>query len=234
MKDRAAKTRRQLIRSTAELFDRSGFAGTSVGQICALAQVSQGALHFHFGNKHALGQAVEATAAEILTCVIGPVPARHPAPLQLLVDTSHVLARRVSQDPLLRAGFGLARDPAWPGGTSPWQLWREWVRGLLRLARRQGCLTAGVDLDGAVTTITAVTAGLEGLQRAPDRAGATQSVTPFWRLVLPQLAAEGVRGRIDPAGACPLELRRFGPGGEPEECPVTGAGELCRSPLTRS
>ncbi|MFF0753027.1 ScbR family autoregulator-binding transcription factor [Streptomyces sp. NPDC004267] len=240
MQDRAAKTRRQLIRSAAGLFDQAGFAGTSIGQICAAAQVSHGALHFHFRNKHALGEAVEATASEILRCVIGPVPVRHPAPLQLLVDTSHVLATRVARDPLLRAGFGLALDPAWPGGASPWQPWRDWVRGLLRLARRQGSLTPGVDLDGAVTAITAVTAGLEGLQRAPDRAGSVASLTPFWRLVLPQLAAEPVRGRIDaagslaPAGGPDAERHRPGPDGDgpAHACAWTAGGSATGRPIS--
>ncbi|MFI8962650.1 ScbR family autoregulator-binding transcription factor [Streptomyces sp. NPDC053493] len=243
MQDRAAKTRRQLIRSAAQVFDRGGFAGSSIGQICALARVSQGALHFHFRNKHAVGEAVESTAAEILRCVVGPVPVWHPAPLQLLVDTSHALARRVARDPVLRAGFGLALDPAWPGGASPWQHWREWVRGVLRLARRQGTLASGVDLEGAVSAITAVTAGLDGLGRGPARARSAPSMAPFWRLVLPQLATEAVRGRIEPAGSAtavelaagrareepPLGRRRLD-GWVTDACAVMTDGELCRLP----
>ncbi|MEU6980939.1 ScbR family autoregulator-binding transcription factor [Streptomyces sp. NPDC046371] len=247
MQDRAAKTRRQLIRSAAEVFDRGGFAGSSVGQICSLAQVSQGALHFHFRNKQALGEAVQSAAAEILLCVTGQVPAWHPAPLQLLVDTSHALAQRVAGDLVLRAGFGLAHDPGWQGGASPWQHWREWVRGVLRLARRQGSLAPGVDLDDAVSAITAVMAGVEGLERDPARARPAQSVTPFWRLVLPQLASDAVRGRIEAAGGRPDGPGAPGggtrPGGEspaahrrpdgrplPHSCgPMTDA-ELCGVP----
>lgn len=234
MQDRAAKTRRQLIRSAAEVFDRGGFAGSSIGQICAHAKVSKGALHFHFGNKQALGEAVESTAAEILLCVTGQVPARHPAPLQLLVDTSHALARRVSCDPVLRAGFGLAHDATWRGEVSLWQHWRDWVRGLLTLARQQGSLAPGVDLDDAVFAITVVLAGLE---RDAHRARSALSVTPFWRLVLPQLAAETARGGIDAAGSFaaadgepPLERWRFDDGSAPHECAALPDGQLCCVP----
>lgn len=244
MQDRAAKTRRQLIRSAAEVFDRGGFAGSSVGQICALAQVSQGALHFHFRNKQALGEAVQSAAAEILSCVTGQVPAWHPAPLQLLVDTSHALAQRVAGDLVLRAGFGLARDPGWQGGSSPWQHWRDWVRGVLHLARRQGGLAPGVDLDDAVSAVTAVMAGVEGLERDPAVARPEQSVTPFWRLVLPQLAADGVRGRIDaaggradaagghgrPGGASPAARRRPDGLAGPHACVAMTDAELCGVP----
>ncbi|GAA2277492.1 TetR family transcriptional regulator [Streptomyces ruber] len=237
MQDRAAKTRRQLIRSAAELFDRGGFAGSSIGQICALARVSQGALHFHFGNKQALGEAVESTAAEILLCVTGQVPAQHPEPLQLLVDTSHTLAEWVTCDPVLRAGFGLAHDASWHSGVSLWQHWRDWVRGLLALARRQGGLAPGVDLDDAVSAITAVMAGLEGLERDPARAWSARSVTPFWRLVLPQLAAEAARGGIDVAGSPSSatgepssERWRFDDGSAPHECAAMPDAQLCCMP----
>ncbi|AOT62527.1 MULTISPECIES: ScbR family autoregulator-binding transcription factor [Streptomyces] len=202
MQDRAAKTCRRLIRSAAEVFDRNGFTGSSVGRICAVAQVSHGAMHFHFRSKQALGEAVESCAAEILRGVTGPVPDRHPAPLQLLVDVSHALARRLSDDSVLRAGFGLARDPAWTNGECLWQHWREWVRGLLDLAGREDQLAPGVDLDDAALAITAVMAGLEELRRRPVRPS-EQTVTPFWRLVLPQLAAEGIRDRLAPEGGPP-------------------------------
>ncbi|MEU8761300.1 ScbR family autoregulator-binding transcription factor [Streptomyces sp. NPDC048659] len=215
MQDRAAKTRRLLIRSAAEVFDRGGFAGSSIGQICALAGVSQGALHFHFRNKQALGEAVQSAAVEILLCVTGQVPSWHPAPLQLLVDTSHALARRVAGDLVLRAGFGLGHDPGWAGAASPWRHWRDWVRGVLQLARRQGSLAPGVDLDDAVAAITAVMAGVEGLERDRAAARPAQSVTPFWRLVLPQLAADGVRGRIDAAGGARIDPAGDAAGGPP-------------------
>ncbi|GHG91348.1 TetR family transcriptional regulator [Streptomyces lanatus] len=226
-----------MIRSAAELIEQGGFAGASVGQICALAGVSRGALHFHFGNKQALGEAVESTAAEILLCVTGQVPERHPAPLQFLVDTSHTLAQRVVCDPVLRAGFTLAHDAAWHSDVSLWQHWRQWVRGLLDLARRQGSLARDVDLDGAVSAITALMAGLEGLERDPARDRIARSVTPFWRLVLPQLAAEAVRGRIEAAGSSaamadepPLERWRLDDGAAPHECAAMSDAELCCVP----
>jgi AcrR family transcriptional regulator len=201
MQDRAAKTRRQLIQSAAEVFDRSGFAGSSIGQICALAGVSQGALHFHFRNKRALGEAVESAAAEILCRLTAQDPAPHPAPLQLLVDTSHRLVRQVFQDSVLRAGFGLAHDAAWGSGTMLWPLWRDRVHRLLMAARQQGSLAPGVDVDEVVSTVTAVTAGVEALERGRNSAPSRSPMTPFWRLVLPQLTAEGVRDRIDATGS---------------------------------
>ncbi|GAA1014452.1 MULTISPECIES: ScbR family autoregulator-binding transcription factor [Streptomyces] len=239
MQDRAARTRRHLIRSAAEVFDRGGFAGSSIGQICDRARASHGALHFHFGNKQALGRAVESTAAEILLCITGRVPDQHPQPLQLLVDTSYTLAEHVVCDPVLRAGFRLAHDASWHSGVSLWQHWQDWVRGLLVLARRQGSLAPGVDLEDAVFAITAMMAGLESLERVPARpCGVPRSVAPFWRLLLPQLTAEAVLGWIDAersassVSSASAEHRRNAgdrtAGQRPYECGAALSGEpLC-------
>ncbi|MFD7896539.1 ScbR family autoregulator-binding transcription factor [Streptomyces sp. NPDC059743] len=209
--DRAVRTRRELIRSAAEVFDRAGFADSSVTQICARAGVSHGALHFHFGNKRALGEAVESAAAQTLLYITGNVPLRHPAPLQLLVDTSHTLAQRLSCDPVLRAGFGLGSDATWQGGVNLWQQWQDWVQLMLTVARDQGSLAADVVLDDAVSAITAVIAGLEVLGRSDAQWHSRQAVTPFWRLMLPQLSAEAVRAQIDAtgSGAAPLRKREW-------------------------
>ncbi|MFG3498311.1 ScbR family autoregulator-binding transcription factor [Streptomyces sp. NPDC047928] len=208
MQDRAVRTRRQLIRSAAEVFDRGGFAGSSVGQICARAGVSQGALHFHFRSKRALGEAVESAAAQTLLRITGQSPpSAHPAeagassPLQLLVDTSHALAQGVACDPVLRAGFGLGSDATWRSGVNLWRQWQDWVRWMLTVARDQGSLAPDVVLDDAVSAITAMVAGLEVLGRSDSHWHSRQAVTPFWRLMLPRLAARAVQGRIDAAGS---------------------------------
>jgi AcrR family transcriptional regulator len=212
--DRAVRTRRELIHSAAEIFDRAGFADASITQICARAGVSHGALHFHFGNKQALGEAVESAAARTLLYLTGNVPLRHPMPLQLLVDTSHTLVQWLSCDPVLRAGFGLGRDATWHGHVDLWQQWQEWVQLMLTVARNHGDLASDVVLDEAASAITAVVAGLEVLGRNDVRRHSYRAITPFWRLVLPQLSAEAVRDRIDAAGSCtePLAARKRYPG----------------------
>ncbi|MFE2725351.1 ScbR family autoregulator-binding transcription factor [Kitasatospora sp. NPDC059327] len=201
--NRAVRTRQELIRSAAETFARSGFAESSITQICVRAGLSHGALHFHFGNKRALGEAVESAAAETLLHITGNIPLRHPAPLQLLVDTSHTLAQRLSHDAVLRAGFCLGSDATWPGGANLWQQWQDWVQLMLTVARAQGSLAADIVLDEAVAAITAVIAGLEVLGRRDPQWHSRQAVAPFWRLMLPQLATAEARAGIDPEGSCP-------------------------------
>ena len=217
--DRAVRTRQELIRSAAQVFDRAGFADSSIAQVCAGAGVSQGALHFHFRNKRALGEAVESAAAQTLAHVIGSVPVRHCAPLQLLVDTSHSLAHRLAHDTVLRAGFALGSDATWHGGVNLWQEWRDWVQRTLTVSREQGSVAADVVLDDAVCSITAVIAGLEVLARSDAHWHACEAVTRFWRLMLPQLSSEAARDRLDAAGSGALA---FGSPDRPEDRPADG------------
>lgn len=74
--ERAARTRRTLIRAAAEVFAREGFAPASLTTISRQAGVSNGALHFHFTSKNALAQAVEEEAGEAMRLLIRDVPDR--------------------------------------------------------------------------------------------------------------------------------------------------------------
>ncbi|GAA2232996.1 ScbR family autoregulator-binding transcription factor [Streptomyces nogalater] len=216
---RALRTREDLIRSAAEVIDDVGYAEASISAISHRAGVSNGALHFHFKSKRALGEAVELAAARTLLHITGRVPVRHPAPIQLLVDTSKALAGCIVRDPVLRAGFSLGGDPTWQGTVDLWEQWQDWVQLMLVVARDQRALSPDVGIDEAVSIITSFLAGLEvrsraGAERSPDR-----SVTGFWRLLLPHLVAEGTAPPVDHEGdTMPLWCTvDFGAGGQERE-----------------
>lgn len=185
--DRAVRTRQELIRSAAEAFDRSGFAPSSLTEISVGAGVSSGALHFHFGSKRALGAAVESEAARILQDIIAPHPCERPASLRNLVDTSHVLARRLAEDVVLRAGFGLAGDAAWQEDVALWRVWHTWVRSMLTRARAEGGLAADVLIEDLASAVTAVVVGAQALGRADADWSPRQAVDRFWDLLLPRI-----------------------------------------------
>jgi AcrR family transcriptional regulator len=198
---RALRTRQELIRSASEAFDRVGYGEASIATISARAGVSNGALHFHFKNKKALGEAVELVAAQALLHVTGRIPLRHPAPLQLLVDTSHTLARTLRDDPVLRAGFRLRGDRTWHSDVNLWEHWRDWVQLMLTAARDQGSLDPGVAIEDAAFTIAAVCAGFDALNRTGVECEAQCAVARFWRLMLPQLSTAAAREHLNPEGS---------------------------------
>jgi AcrR family transcriptional regulator len=59
--------RDRLARAAVELFDRKGYAATSVREIVAAAGVTKPALYYHFGSKEGLFLAIMRRAVEALT-----------------------------------------------------------------------------------------------------------------------------------------------------------------------
>ncbi|WP_424845816.1 ScbR family autoregulator-binding transcription factor [Streptomyces sp. SAI-129] len=203
--ERAVRTRRDLISSAADVFNLRGFALSSLMEISSRAGVSYGALHFHFKNKRVLGEEVERVAFQLLHEIIERGQLRdHPAPLQLLVDTSHRLAQRVAEDSVLRAGFRLGSDATWDGRIDLRQEWCNWVESVLRRSREQGCLASDVVLEDAASAITAAIVGFEVLGRAEGNTDGAwcsrHATTRFWDLILPRLTSGMAVVDFDTAG----------------------------------
>ncbi|MDJ0386143.1 ScbR family autoregulator-binding transcription factor [Streptomyces sp. G-G2] len=198
--ERAARTRETLLRSAAEVFAEEGFVTASIAMISKRAGVSAGGLHFHFESKTALARAVEDRAVEALRLITvgrpgveGELDANA---LQVLVDSTHELMALLAGDVVVRAGFGLCADAARDSGVDLRRQWRVWVDEVLRAAAREGALADGVPPQDAASAVVASTVGLEVLG-AGDRDWVSRgTLTRFWTLMLPRLAAEGALGGL--------------------------------------
>ncbi|MFF1482981.1 ScbR family autoregulator-binding transcription factor [Streptomyces sp. NPDC058301] len=197
---RAERTRQTLILAAAEVFDRDGFAPSSLTAISTRAGVSNGALHFHFVSKNALAEAVGDCAMASLRRIAPPRGAGHGRALQVLVDTTHALAFRLADDVVLRAGFGLSSDATWKGSTDLRQYWVDWVGEVLAGAAAEGSLAEGVAVEDAKAVIAATTVGFEAMGRSQPRWFSRQMFGKFWRLLLPRLARADALGSLKPDG----------------------------------
>ncbi|MFZ4156289.1 ScbR family autoregulator-binding transcription factor [Streptomyces pseudogriseolus] len=198
--ERALRTREALIKSAATVFDRDGFSVASLSAISSLAGVSNGALHFHFTSKAALAASVEDAAADRLNRLIGVHEDTGGNALQLLVDTSHDLARRLADDVVLRAGFELSRQQVRVGSRDLHHEWHQWVEGTLKRAKGEGVLSA-VSPEAAAASVVAATTGFEVLGMHDPRWLSDRTITRFWQLLLPRLAAASALGDVEAAGS---------------------------------
>ena len=55
---RAEQTRDAIVRGAAEAFDKHGFVGATLGDVTTYAEVTKGAVYFHFRSKEELARAV--------------------------------------------------------------------------------------------------------------------------------------------------------------------------------
>jgi AcrR family transcriptional regulator len=197
--ERAVRTRNALIESAAELFDREGFETASLSMISARAGVSSGALHFHFASKadlaDAVGQAAALRLGRITTQDGGDT-------LQSLIDATYALVRALGHDAVLRAGFDLGDGSGRVrSGAGLRRAWQEWVEEVLAKADMEGALAHGVSAEDVAAVVVAATAGLESLGRHDPRWLTADSLSRFWRLLLPRVAGTSTLGTLRPSGS---------------------------------
>src|ERR1044072_9138556 len=73
---RAEQTRSTIITAAADLFDQHGYESTSLSDIVEHAQVTKGALYFHFAAKEDLAHAIMEIQSRTSRQVAGDVDAR--------------------------------------------------------------------------------------------------------------------------------------------------------------
>jgi AcrR family transcriptional regulator len=185
---RSEYTRLHLVRSAAELFDRSGFAGATLDDVSRAAGVTKGAFYFHFASKKELGGAIQAEACGMLRSFVDKLTATETTAVQSLIDITHMVTRWLDSEPVIRASLRTARecgDRGRPFVDFYLELLSTVDATLLR-ADRAGELGDGVVVDVVSTLVVTVCVGIEvlwwaGIRRGSMRAG----LGDMWNLILP-------------------------------------------------
>ena len=165
---RATQTRAKLLRAATEVFDRDGFAGSSLAEVCARAGVSKGALYCHFRSKEALGVAIIEEQSLLWHRLRDEQLAVEPSPVQALISMSFEFARRLDSDLTVRVSSKLLREAVFFDVAAAAQVigWVTVVRDLLSLARERGELRPEVNVRHAAEQIVAELLGLQFVAQA--------------------------------------------------------------------
>lgn len=165
---RATHTRARLLRAAAEVFDRDGFAGSSLTAVCARADVSKGALYCHFRSKEALGVAIIEEQSLLWHRLRDEQLAIEPSPVQALIAMSFEFVRRLDADLTVRVSAKLLREAVFFDVVAAAQVvgWVAVVRDLLTLAQERGELRAEVNVRHAAEQIVAELLGLQFVAQA--------------------------------------------------------------------
>ncbi|MGW4521871.1 ScbR family autoregulator-binding transcription factor [Amycolatopsis sp. NPDC004378] len=196
---RGRRTREELVDAAAAIFDRVGFAGSTLELVCAEAAVTKGALYCHFPSKAALAAAVVERYCPVWWDLAARLSARQSSPVQVLVGLTFEVARRLQHDPGYRASVRLPLHAELADVLAPAHFlgWLAVVRELLRGARHAGELRGDVDVPAAAESTVAEFAGTHLLVRATageqDLAG---RVRAMWRQRLPGLVEPGTSARV--------------------------------------
>ena len=190
---RAEATRAKIIDAAVELFDEIGFASAGLGDIIERANITKGALYYHFDSKESLASAIIEEATERVIGTFREIASSSSPALENMVHGSFVVLGLIANDKLARIGRQLARALGQFNGTGA-QTYQDWtvvVSGQARKAAEEGDLRNGADPEVVAATIIAVLLGVEQLSTALTH-GSDMLVrlSWAWQLLLPSIAAE--------------------------------------------
>ncbi|MFB7246744.1 TetR/AcrR family transcriptional regulator [Streptomyces populi] len=193
IQERAARTRGRLVLAAAQEIDRVGYEGARLSRICQSADVSMGALTFHFPSKGALADAVQEQGWGMARSLVDKVLASTEPGLQAVIELTVGLAALLERDVVARAAARLGGERQ--AGSAPWfRAWLPVVEELLERARKDGGLRSGEKPEAVTAMVTYLLAGAESQIRSGRQAasGGTTSVADqleeIWRLALRGIA----------------------------------------------
>lgn len=193
--ERAIRTRRTIVEAAGAVFDEHGYAASTIAMVLARADVTKGALYFHFSSKESLAQAV---LDEQLS--LGAVPP-HPCKLQEIVDMTFVFGHRLRTNSLLKGSVRLTVDQCAPPGvdhTGPFRQWSEHLSAKLRAAGEQGELLPMVEPRDTADLLVGAFAGVQLMSRALNgREDLGNRISVMWAHVLPSIAVPGLLIGLD-------------------------------------
>ncbi|MEV5960097.1 ScbR family autoregulator-binding transcription factor [Streptomyces sp. NPDC051987] len=117
--ERALRTRRLLLDAAAEAFADKGFPGVTILDIAELADMTKGAVYFHFANKEALALALADEFYERLAHLIDTAQKDSSTPLNAVTTILTRTATAFRDDKTIQAGARLQVERAYIDAALP-------------------------------------------------------------------------------------------------------------------
>ncbi|MCP3822821.1 TetR/AcrR family transcriptional regulator [Streptomyces sp. A3M-1-3] len=193
--DRAVRTRKAILEAAARVFEEHGYEASKITDIVKIAQVTKGALYFHFDSKEDLAQAV--MDAQVL---LTPTHTPQILKAQEFVDVGMVFSHRLTHDPIMRGSARLTleqtRTELARGG--PYQGWIEINASILREAKDRGELLPHVNPTATARLVVGAYAGLNLMCNAL-RSGSDLDceVSELYCHVMPSVTVPAVMALLD-------------------------------------
>ena len=136
---RVDSTRQRLIVAASRQFAQRPYNMVSLDDILDEAELTKGAMYFHFASKQALALAIIDDLTEMSRAAVTELVARKMSGLETVIDLVYLLAVQDNQNEVARAGVRLldSLDNA-ELATTLWQSWIETVTTLIQKAATEG------------------------------------------------------------------------------------------------
>ncbi|MGB8387528.1 TetR family transcriptional regulator [Mycobacterium sp.] len=125
----ADTTRQQILRAASHQFARRAYHDVGLDDILAEAELTKGAMYFHFRSKHALAVAIIETQITAGTVAVEDLLSRNLSGLETLIDFSYLMAARDIRTDQVRAGLNLLESVGRSEGLQE-RLLDGWIQAL--------------------------------------------------------------------------------------------------------
>ncbi|MET9290709.1 ScbR family autoregulator-binding transcription factor [Streptomyces sp. NPDC003077] len=191
--ERAVKTREAILYAAAQVFDETGFNGSSISKIMNRAGVTQGGMYFHFKSKQGLAQAVMAAQQDFVHLPPGEDG------LQRLIDVTFHIADELQNNVMFRASVRLAVEQGEFGmqDATAYEGWVEQFYAQLVAARGRGELQEGVEEREFAQVLVGAYTGTQLFSNvSTKRADLPERIAALWRYLIPAVATPQTAARL--------------------------------------
>ena len=187
---RADTTRQQILRAASHQFALKPYSSVSLDDILAEAEVTKGAMYFHFRSKHALATAIVERRADLARGTVDELLARKLSSLETLIDITYFVAAEDIGDDSARAAFNLLESIGRTGGLQATVLGR-WVRTFAWIGERaigEGDVVKERDPEEIARLLVSMYLGLRQISNPAEPERFLSDLEKSWGLALPGFA----------------------------------------------
>jgi len=184
---RADSTRQQILRAAARQFARLPYHQVGLDDVLAEAELTKGAMYFHFRSKHALALAIIEDQAADARAVVEGLVNRKFSGLETLIDFGYQIAVRDISTDMARAGFNLLESIGRVEGLQAERL-EGWIQTLTVIAGRaveEGDISDECDPQEVARLLVSIFMGLRQTSNLDDPEQFLLVLEKTWVLLLP-------------------------------------------------
>lgn len=190
---RSEATRRKIIASAVDLFNEMGYPATGLGDIIERAEMTKGALYYHFDSKESLATAVIVESSATLTQAFKTIAESSAPALENLIHGVFVVADLMHTDSVVRSGLQLLRTLGEFNDVAA-STYAGWIAEMTARAHNaidEGDLRDEIDPLALGETILVAMLGAELLSNAMSSgADVLARVARTWEVLLPAIVTD--------------------------------------------
>ncbi|OCB45780.1 TetR family transcriptional regulator [Mycobacterium vulneris] len=189
---RSELTRQKIIAAAVDLFSEHGYPATGLGDIIARAEMTKGALYYHFDSKESLAEAIISDGGTAMLATFRAITDSSSPALENTIHGLFVVADFARSDKVAQIGMQLLRTFSGinAAATRVYTSWLDELRHQLTQAADEGDLRENLDIAGAAEVILGSMLGAEALSRANATGTDLRArVARTWDLLLPSIVS---------------------------------------------